>query len=225
MSKKTENQGTDPIELGQLAGEFGASNRKDDGAVIGDGASNREDDDDGDINDDDPFAEFEDKSEDDIKSKKDIIKELLSSKRCKAYRGLTIKNVEHKIGNNNTYFSFTIKDAKVIGNASVNNVNVIQKTNAFAIGSFAVRSTMFDDVKMSIFANDVLVDDKLVTKLLNGGKIDIIAHLVKAGEEYVNPFSSTDGGHVFTEDIIIHYVTGLTFGPVGEDYYRAYLNR
>lgn len=224
MAEKTKKQGTDPIELGQLAGEFGASNREDDGAVIDNGASNREDDDDDDINDD-PFAEYEDEAEDDVKSKKDIIKELLASKRCKAYRGLTIKNVEYKIGNNNTYFSFTIKDAKVIGNASVNNANVIQKTNAFAIGSFAVRSTMFDDVKMSIFANDVLVDDKLVTKLLNGGKIDIIAHLVKAGEDYVNPFSSTDEGHIFTEDRIIHYVTGLTLGPVGEDYYRAYLSR
>lgn len=177
------------------------------------------------IDEDDPFAEFEDEAEDDVKSKKDIIKELLSSKRCKAYRGLTIKNVEHKIGNNNTYFNFTIRDAKIIGNASVNNVNVIQKTNAFAIGSFAVRSTMFDDVKMSIFANDVLVDDKLVTKLLNGGKIDIIAQLVKAKEEYVNPFSSNDEPHIFNEDRIIHYVTGLTLGPVGEDYYRAYLSR
>lgn len=225
MTEKTKKQGTEPKDLVPPVGDFSASNHEDGNIVI-------DKDDDNDIDDgaviddgDDPFAEYEDEAEDDVKSKKDIIKELLSSKRCKAYRGLTIKNVEHKIGNNNTYFSFTIKDAKVIGNASVNNVNVIQKTNAFAIGSFAVRSTMFDDVKMSIFANDVLVDDKLVTKLLNGGKIDIIAHLVKAGEDYVNPFSSTDEGHVFTEDRIIHYVTGLTLGPVGEDYYRAYLSR
>lgn len=177
------------------------------------------------IDEDDPFAEYEDEVEDDVKSKKDIIKKLLASKRCKAYRGLTIKNVEHKIGNNNTYFSFTIKDAKIIGNASVNNVNVIQKTNVFAIGSFAVRSTMFDDVKMSIFANDILTDEKLVTKLLNGGKIDIIAQLVKAGENYVNPFSSTDEGNVFTEDRIIHYITAVTLGPVGEDYYREYIRK
>ena len=221
MAEKTKKQGTEELEILQPAVETvdATVETVDDSiedAVIEDAVID---------DDDDPFAEYEDKSEDDAKSKNDIIKELLSSKRCKAYRGLTIKNVEHKIGNNNTYFNFIVKDAKVIGNASVNNVNVIQKTNAFAIGSFAVRSTMFDDVKMSIFANDVLVDDKLVTKLLNGGKIDIIAHLVKAGEEYVNPFSSTDEGHVFTEDRIIHYVTGLTLGPVGEDYYRAYLSR
>ena len=225
MAEKTKKQGTEPNDLVPPLGDFGTSNREDDGIVIGKDDNNDNDDDDGIDDDDDPFAEYEDESEDDVKSKKDIIKELLASKRCKAYRGLTIKNVEHKIGNNNTYFSFTIKDGKIIGNASVNNVNVIQKTNTFAIGSFAVRSTMFDDVKMSIFANDVLVDDKLVTKLLNGGKIDIIAQLVKAGEDYVNPFSSTDEGHIFTEDRIIHYVTGLTLGPVGEDYYRAYLSR
>ena len=180
--------------------------------------------------DDDSIDAIEDSIDDedeadDIKSKKDIIKELLASKRCKAYRGLNIKNVEHKIGNDNTYFCFTIRDAKIIGNASVNNINVIQKTNSFAIGSFSVRSIMFDDVKMSIFANDILTDDKLVTKLLNGGKVDVIAQLVKAGEEYINPFSRNDESHVFPEDRIIHYVTALTLGPVGEDYYRAYLSR
>ena len=218
MAKKTKNQGTEPMELVQPAVETFDETVQVDDDSIEDAVVE-------DVVVDDPFAEFEDEAEDDVKSKKDIIKELLASKRCKAYRGLTIKNVEHKIGNNNTYFSFTIKDAKIIGNASINNVNVIQKTNAFAIGSFAVRSTMFDDIKMSIFANDVLVDDKLVTKLLNGGKIDIIAQLVKAGDEYVNPFSSNDEPHIFTEDRIIHYVTELTLGPVGEDYYRAYLSR
>ena len=173
---------------------------------------------------DDPFADYEDEAEE-VKSKADIVKQLLASKRCKAFKGLTIKNVEHKIGNNNTYFCFTIRDAKIIGNASVNNVNIIKKTNSFAIGSFAVRSTMFDDVKMSIFANDILTDDKLITKLLNGGKVDIIAQLVKVGEEYINPFSDNNESHIFTEDRIIHYITRLTLGPVGEEYYRAYLSR
>ena len=217
MAKKTKNQGTEPMELVQPAVEtVDATVQVDDDSI--DAIEDSIDD------EDDPFADYEDEA-DDIKSKKDIIKELLASKRCKAYRGLNIKNVEHKIGNNNTYFCFTIRDVKIIGNASVNNINVIQKTNSFAIGSFAVRSTMFDDVKMSIFANDILTDDKLVTKLLNGGKVDVIAQLVKAGEEYINPFSSNDESHVFAEDMIIHYVTALTLGPVGEDYYRAYLSR
>lgn len=176
------------------------------------------------IDEDDPFAEYEDEA-DDIKSKKDIIKELLASKRCKAYRNLSIRNVEHKIGKNNTYFNFTINDAKVIGNATVNNANVIQKTNVFAIGSFAVRSTMFDTPKMSIFANDVLTDDKLAGDLLNGGKVDIIAQLVKAGEEYINPFSSSDEPHIFTEDRIVHYITALEFGPSGDDIYRESICR
>lgn len=178
-----------------------------------------------DLDDEDPFAEFEDEADDDVKSKKDIIKELLASRRCKLYHDLTIKSIEHKIGNNNTYFMLVIRDAKVIGNVNVNGVNVIQKTNNVAIGSFALRSTMFDDSKTSIFANDVLNDVKLCTKLFNGGKVDIIAQLVKAGEEYVNPFSSNDNPTIFPEDRIIHYITGITLGAVGEDYYNEYLRR
>ena len=117
MAEKTKKQGTEELEILQPAVEFENTVQVDDDsiedAVIDD--------------DDDPFAEYENEAEDDVKSKKDVIKELLASKRCKAYRGLTIKNVEHKIGNNNTYFNFTIKDAKVIGNMSVNNANVIQE--------------------------------------------------------------------------------------------------
>lgn len=173
---------------------------------------------------DDPFAEYEDEA-DDVKSKKDIIKELLASKRCKAYRNLSIRNIEHRIGNNNTYFMFVINDAKIIGNAVVNNTNVIQKTNSFVIGSFAVRSTMFDNPKMSIFANDVLTDDKLAGDLFNGGKVDIIAQLVKSGEEYINPFSSNDESHIFTEDRIVHYITSLEFGPSGDDIYKESICR
>lgn len=178
----------------------------------------------------DVFSQFIDDDSSEVKSREDIIKELLASGTAKMLKGLTVRNVSATKFDNHTLLTFIVKEF-VIGDIRDNeNVDAfgqpvvkLGKTHNVQTSSFAVAGVMKDFPKLAIFATDVVDKPQTANMLFAGSKIDVIMQYVAAGEEYTNPFASNAEPVVFERDKMIHHIVSLELGEVGQDMYRAQL--
>lgn len=178
----------------------------------------------------DIFSSFFEDEESAVKSREDIIKELLASGTAKRLNNLNIKNVAVKEYDTHALLTFVVKEW-VIGNvADGDNVDPfgqqlfkLGKTHNVQTSSFAVAGVMKDAPKTAIFAPDIVDSPKTANLLFAGGKLDVILQYVAAGEEYINPFASNAEPTVFERDMMIHHVVRLELGEVGLDKYHAML--
>lgn len=173
---------------------------------------------------------FEDDNNDVVKSREDIIKELLASGTAKRLNNLNIKNVAVKEYDTHALLTFVVKEW-VIGNvADGDNVDAfgqqlfkLGKTHNVQTSSFAVAGVMKDAPKTAVFAPEIVDSPKTANLLFAGGKLDVILQYVAAGEEYINPFASNAEATVFERDMMIHHIVRLELGEVGIDKYHAML--
>lgn len=183
-----------------------------------------------DVVENDIFSSFFEDEESTVKSREDIIKELLASGSAKRLNNLNIKNVAVKEYDTHALLTFVVKEW-VIGNvADGDNVDAfgqqlfkLGKTHNVQTSSFAVAGVMKDAPKTAIFAPDIVESPKTANLLFAGGKLDVILQYVAAGEEYINPFASNAEPTVFERDMMIHHVVRLELGEVGLDKYHAML--
>lgn len=179
---------------------------------------------------DDIFASIMAEENDDVKSREDIVKELIASGKCKLLKGLTVKNVVATQFDTHALLTFVVKEV-VIGDVRDKEevdtfgqpVVRLGKTHNVQTSSYAVSGVMKDTPKTAVFAAKIVDDPQFANILFAGGRIDIIMQYVKEGEEYVNPFASNTEPVTFERDKMIHHIVRLELGEVGQDAYRTML--
>lgn len=175
------------------------------------------------------FDQFKDKS--DVKSREDIVAELLLKPTVKKLSGLHIRNVVTNTTKDMPFLTFVVKEY-VIGDTRGDATDafgvpeiVLGQTHNVVVSAYAVSAVMKDNPRTAIFARRVANGDDVSNILFAGGTMDILMEYVAAGEEYVNPFAADSAPRVFDRDHVLIHVLGLTMGETGIDAYNAVLAR
>lgn len=155
----------------------------------------------------------------------EVVKKLMSMSNCHRFNNLRIKNVNIKENEDNDSYRvvFTVIP-KIPGYIPVIDANtgetkrVLGETNLVYSSNFGLAGMLKEDEEKSWMANSVVEHPTVINLLFNGGSIDIIQHIVPAGEAYHNPFTTKENPEdvVFDNETIINYVVGFKFGKTGE---------
>lgn len=177
------------------------------------------------------FDQFADNGETVEKSREDIVAELLLKPNVKKLSGLHIRNVVTNTTKDAPFLTFVLKEW-IIGDTRGASTDafgvpeiVLGKTHNAVVSAYAVSSIMKDSPKTAIFAQRVAEGSDVANVLFAGGTIDLLLEYVAAGEEYVNPFSTTATPTIFDRDHVIVHVLALNLGEAGRDAYAAMLAR
>lgn len=156
------------------------------------------------------------------KSVKDIISGIMATGNAVRYRACLVKSCRVEEEENYTRVSITI-DNEVIGflpDAS-GNYFPAQVTTVFSSG-FALSACLKNNGDISWLAGIINENPNAIRVLLPGSKIDIIRQLVKAGEEYINPFTTKSAEDVvpsvFDHDTYITHIVGIELGKNGSKF-------
>jgi hypothetical protein len=154
-----------------------------------------------------------------VKTVSQIISQIMASGNATRYRACLVKSCRVEEEDNYTRVSVTlgnevtgfIPDAS--GNYLPGNTNVI-----FTSG-FALAACLKNNEDISWLGNIINENPAAIKVLLPGSKIDIIRQLVKAGEEYVNPFTTKASEDVvptvFDHDTYVTHIVGIELGKNG----------
>lgn len=178
----------------------------------------------------DVFAQLAGENNNEVKSREDIVRELLVLPTVKRLNGLTVKNVVSTVYDTHALLTFVVKEF-VLGDTRDNTETdafgaplvKVGRTHNVQTSSFAVAGVAKDSPRTAIFATDIVDNPQIANMLFAGSKIDVLLQFVAAGEEYVNPFSSNAAPVVFERDKVIHHILRVELGEVGMDLYHARL--
>lgn len=156
------------------------------------------------------------------KSVKDIIGAIMATGNAVRYRACLVKSCRVEEEDNYTRVSITLGN-EVTGflpDASGNYLPV-QITTVFSSG-FALSACLKNNEDISWLAGIINENPNAIRVLLPGSKIDIIRQLVKAGEEYINPFTTKSAEDVvpsvFNHDTYITHIVGIELGKNGSKF-------
>lgn len=185
------------------------------------------------------FDSIEDSADDSAeRSRDEIIADILSDKKhAKLFTGLRIKSVAAnrngaELGDGeHSFITFILKD-KIFGMVASEELDALNRpimklgfTKTAAVSSYALSGMMKEEAELSVFSYDVVRTPEVANGLFAGGTADIIAHLIPAGIEYVNPFASNPTPTRFDTDKVLYYVINLQLGPIGLRKLEAYINK
>lgn len=156
------------------------------------------------------------------KSVKDIIGAIMATGNAVRYKNCLVKSCRVEEEDNYTRVSITLGN-EVTGflpDASGNYLPA-QVTTVFSSG-FALSACLKNNEDISWLAGIINENPNAIKVLLPGSKIDIIRQLVKAGEEYVNPFTTKSAEDVvpsvFDHDTYITHIVGIELGKNGSKF-------
>lgn len=156
------------------------------------------------------------------KSVKDIISAIMATGNAVRYRACLVKSCRVEEEDNYTRVSITLGN-EIIGflpDASGNYINA-NVTTVFSSG-FALSACLKNNEDISWLAGIINENPNAIRVLLPGSKIDIIRQLVKAGEEYINPFTTKSAEDivpsVFDHDTYITHIVGIELGKNGSKF-------
>lgn len=178
----------------------------------------------------DIFAQLAGEDITESKSREDVVRELLALPTVKRLNALTVKNVVSTVYDTHTLLTFVVKEW-VLGDTRDNEESdafgaplvKLGRTHNVQTSSFAVAGVAKDSPRTAIFATDIVDYPQIANMLFAGSKIDVLLQFVAAGEEYVNPFSSSAAPVTFERDKVIHHILHVELGEVGMDLYHARL--
>lgn len=151
-------------------------------------------------------------------SHQNIIKKLIASG-VKRINSIRVKNINFAEQDNYTRISFTLASAiKGFVRDEATDEYKEGSTNTLFTSLYAIAGAMKEDDKLGWMANALLERPQALNLILNGATIDILQQEVKAGEEYVNPFSTRDNAEaqVYDHDVIINNIIGFKLSSVGQ---------
>lgn len=153
------------------------------------------------------------------KSIKDIIGAIMGTGNAVRYRACLVKSCRVEEEDNYTRVSITLGN-EVTGflpDASGNYLPA-QVSTVFSSG-FALSACLKNNEDISWLAGIINENPNAIRVLLPGAKIDIIRQLVKAGEEYINPFTTKSAEDivptVFDHDTYVTHIVGIELGKNG----------
>ena len=133
------------------------------------------------------------------------------------YRGLRVKNVIVNLDDEDYDRITLVVNQNVRGNVREGDTYTVGETANVYISSFALAAVLKQDENTAMLGNYVVRNPKVAENLLSGATINILQQQIKAGEEYVNPFSTrTDTVPYVREwDWFANYLTGIKLGVMG----------
>ena len=151
-----------------------------------------------------------------------IISSIMATGNATRYKNCLVKSCRVEEEDNYTRVSITLGN-EVTGflpDASGNYLPA-QVTTVFTSG-FALSACLKNNEDISWLAGIINENPNAIRVLLPGSKIDIIRQLVKAGEEYVNPFTTKSAEDVvpsvFDHDTYITHIVGIELGKNGSKF-------
>lgn len=156
------------------------------------------------------------------KSIAQIISGIIATGNATRYKNCLVKSCKVEEEDNYTRVSITL-DNEVTGflpDASGNYLPA-QVSTIFSSG-FALSACLKNNKDISWLAGIINENPNAIRVLIPGSKIDIIRQLVKAGEEYVNPFTTKSAEdiipNVFDHDTYITHIVGIELGKNGSKF-------
>ena len=145
-----------------------------------------------------------------IMEKKNVVEQLLKQG-SQLVKNLTVKNVTVTPKENYIRLCLTL-DKPVKGYVSDDDGNyTLGETKFIYVSLFSVAAVLRDNDDASFAVNNIIKKPSFVEVLLNGARVDIIQQPVKAGEEYINPWSENGTAQVFDHDTLINNVVNIKF--------------
>lgn len=146
-----------------------------------------------------------------------IVAKISKLKDVEKYRGLRVKNVVVNLDDEDYDRITLVVNQNVRGNVREGDTYTIGETSNVYISSFALAAVLKQDENTAMLGNYVVRNPKVAENLLSGATISLLQQKVKAGEEYVNPFSTrTDAVPYVREwDWFANYITGIKLGVMG----------
>lgn len=142
--------------------------------------------------------------------KKNVVEQLLKQG-SQLVKNLTVKNVTVTPKENYIRLCLTL-DKPVKGYVSDDDGNyTLGETKFIYVSLFSVAAVLRDNEDVSFAVNHIIKKPSSVEVLLNGARVDIIQQPVKAGEEYINPWSENGTAQVFDRDTLINNVVNIKF--------------
>lgn len=153
-----------------------------------------------------------------VVSHQNIIKKLIASG-VKRINSIRVKNINFAEQDNYTRISFTLASAiKGFVRDEATDEYKEGTTSTLFTSLYAIAGAMKEDDNLGWMANALLERPQALNLILNGATIDVLQQEVKAGEEYVNPFSTRDDAEaqVYDHDVIINNIIGFKLSAVGQ---------
>ena len=142
--------------------------------------------------------------------KKNVVEQLLKQG-SQLVKNLTVKNVTVTLKENYIRLCLTL-DKPVKGYIADDKGNyTLGETKFIYVSLFSIAAILRDNDEASFAVNHIIKKPSSVEVLLNGARVDIIQQSVKAGKEYVNPWSETAAPVVFDHDTLMNHVVNITF--------------
>lgn len=140
--------------------------------------------------------------------KKEVISELLKNG-AKLVKGINIKAI--KIADKDTYTRLTLSIDKPVKGYVADDSGEFHEDDVkyIFVSMFTILSLLRDDDDASFAVNHLTTRPEAMQVLLANAEIDVIQEPVTSGQEYTNPFSSSDTKVVFDHDTYINHAVSI----------------
>ena len=143
-----------------------------------------------------------------IMERKEVVSELLKNG-AKLVKGVRIKTI--KIADKDTYTRLTLNIDKPVKGYVADDAGEFHEDDVkyIFVSMFTILSLLREDDDASFAVNHFTTRPEAMQVLLANAEIDVVQEPVTSGQEYTNPFSSSDNKVVFDHDTYINHAVSI----------------
>lgn len=151
----------------------------------------------------------------------EILDKLLKDKTNRIYRGLMIKNVIKKDGDEDYTRVTLVVSGLIPGYIPQEDGSYKRGTTAnIYTTSYAISAVLKQNEDTAMMGNYVVDHPEIIPILLSGATINVVQTDVKEGVEYYNPFTTKENAepYIGQHDFIVNNIYALKLGKMGMRY-------
>ncbi len=147
----------------------------------------------------------------------EIVSKLSADKRNKVYRNLFVKNIVVNMDDEDRPRICLVLREEIAGYVLEGTEYKLGKTHNAFVTAFAIAAVLKEDESTAMMGNYIVRNPRVAENLLSGATINLIQVPIKAGEGYINPFTTkTDSEeYVSDHDWISNNITSIKLGVMG----------
>lgn len=151
----------------------------------------------------------------------EILDKLLKDKTNRVYRGLMVKNVIKKDGDEDYTRVTLVVSGLIPGYIPQEDGSYKRGTTAnIYTTSYAISAVLKQNEDTAMMGNYVVDHPEIIPILLSGATINVVQTDVKEGVEYYNPFTTKENAepYIGQHDFIVNNIYALKLGKMGMRY-------
>ena len=129
---------------------------------------------------------------------------------------VVVKNVQIKDMDNYTRVSLSLNKEVKQFIVDDNGDYVLGTNNVIFTSTYSIAAVLANNEDIAFAKNIILQSPELLVMLLSYATVDILLEEVKAGTEYINPFSSRNESNVIEHDSIFVHIVEINLGKKGQ---------